>query len=154
MIRIDNISKQNSHQILFIEASAALLKGEKIGLVGPNGAGKTTLFRMITGQEEPDEGQVSVDRGVTIGYFSQDVGDMAGRSAVAEVMDGAGPVSVVAAELHELETAMADPDRARRDGRDHRALWRGPGAIRGAGRLCAGGPRARSSGRPELFARR
>ena len=111
MIRIDNISKQNSHQILFIEASAALQKGEKVGLVGPNGAGKTTLFRMMTGQEDPDEGQVSVDRGVTIGYFSQDVGDMAGRSAVAEVMDGAGPVSVVAAELHELETAMADPDR-------------------------------------------
>jgi ATPase subunit of ABC transporter with duplicated ATPase domains len=111
MIRVDNISKQNSHQILFIEASASLQKGEKVGLVGPNGAGKTTLFRMMTGQEDPDEGQVSVDRGVTIGYFSQDVGDMAGRSAVAEVMDGAGPVSVVAAELHELETAMADPDR-------------------------------------------
>ena len=66
---------------------------------------------MMTGEEDPDEGQVSVDRGVTIGYFSQDVGDMAGRSAVAEVMDGAGPVSIVAAELHELETAMADPDR-------------------------------------------
>jgi ATPase subunit of ABC transporter with duplicated ATPase domains len=112
MIRLDNISKQNGHQILFIEASAALLRGEKIGLVGPNGAGKTTLFRMITGQEQPDEGQVSVDRGVTIGYFSQDVGEMSGRSAVFEVMDGAGPVSVVAAELKELETAMADPERA------------------------------------------
>ena len=67
---------------------------------------------MITGEEQPDEGQVSVERGVTIGYFSQDVGEMAGRSAVAEVMDGAGPVSAVAAELKELETAMADPDRA------------------------------------------
>ena len=112
MIRLDNISKQNGHQILFIEASAALQKGEKIGLVGPNGAGKTTLFRMITGEDQPDEGQVSVDRGVTIGYFSQDVGEMAGRSAVSEVMDGAGPVSAVAAELKELEAAMADPDRA------------------------------------------
>ncbi|MBX9774538.1 MAG: ATP-binding cassette domain-containing protein [Xanthobacteraceae bacterium] len=112
MIRLDNIGKQNGRQILFIEASAALNKGEKIGLVGPNGAGKTTLFRMITGEEPPDEGQVSVERGVTIGYFSQDVGEMAGRSAVAEVMDGAGPVSAVAAELRELETAMADPDRA------------------------------------------
>ncbi len=112
MIRLDNISKQNGHQILFIEASAALHKGEKIGLVGPNGAGKTTLFRMITGEEQPDEGQVAVDRGVTIGYFSQDVGEMSGRSAVAEVMDGAGPVSVVAAELKELEAAMADPARA------------------------------------------
>ena len=112
MIRLDNVSKQLGHQILFIEASAALQKGEKIGLVGPNGAGKTTLFRMISGQEQPDEGQVAVDRGITIGYFSQDVGEMSGRSAVAEVMDGAGPVSVVANELKELETAMADPDRA------------------------------------------
>ena len=111
MIRLENISKQNGHQILFIEASAGLQKGEKTGLVGPNGAGKTTLFRMITGQEAPDEGQVGVDRGVTIGYFSQDVGEMSGRSAVAEVMDGAGPVSEVAAELRELESAMADPDR-------------------------------------------
>ena len=112
MIRLDNISKQNGHQLLFIEASAALQKGEKVGLVGPNGAGKTTLFRMITGEDTPDEGQVAVDRGVTIGYFSQDVGEMAGRSAVAEVMDGAGPVSAVAVELKELEAAMGDPDQA------------------------------------------
>jgi ATPase subunit of ABC transporter with duplicated ATPase domains len=112
MIRLDNISKQNGHQLLFIEASAALQRGEKVGLVGPNGSGKTTLFRMITGQEQPDEGQVAVDRGVTIGYFSQDVGEMSGRSAVSEVMDGAGPVSAVAAELKELEAAMGDLDRA------------------------------------------
>ncbi len=112
MIRLDKISKQNGKQILFIEASAALQRGEKVGLVGPNGAGKTTLFRMITGEEPPDEGQVSTDRGVTIGYFSQDVGEMAGRSVVAEVMDGAGPVSTVAAELKALEAGLADPDRA------------------------------------------
>ncbi len=112
MIRLDGISKQNGHQILFIEASAVLNRGEKVGLVGPNGAGKTTLFRLIKGEDETDEGQVSVDRGVTIGYFSQDVGEMSGRSAVAEVMDGAGPVSAVAAELAELEAAMADPERA------------------------------------------
>ncbi|MGG7577176.1 ABC-F family ATP-binding cassette domain-containing protein [Rhizobium sp. Nf11,1] len=112
MIRIENISKQLSHRILFIEASAALNKGEKIGLVGPNGAGKTTIFRMINGEEQPDEGQVSCEKGVTIGYFNQDVGEMAGHSAVAEVMNGAGPVSVVAAELRELEAAMVDPERA------------------------------------------
>ena len=112
MIRLDRIGKQNGKQIVFIEASAALQRGEKVGLVGPNGAGKTTLFRMITGEEPPDEGQVSTDRGITIGYFSQDVGEMSGRSAVAEVMEGAGPVSAVAAELRELESAMADPERA------------------------------------------
>lgn len=112
MIRLDSISKQNGHQIIFIEASASLNKGEKVGLVGPNGSGKTTLFRMLTGEEQPDEGQVSVDRGVTIGYFSQDVGEMSGRSAVSEVMDGIGPVSTVAAQLKELEVAMGDPDQA------------------------------------------
>ncbi|MFF8799804.1 MULTISPECIES: ABC-F family ATP-binding cassette domain-containing protein [unclassified Methylobacterium] len=112
MIRLDKIGKQNGRQIVFIEASAALQKGEKAGLVGPNGAGKTTLFRMMTGQEQPDEGQVSAERGITIGYFSQDVGEMRGRSVVAEVMDGAGPVSAVAAELKELEGALADPERA------------------------------------------
>ncbi|MBA8832738.1 MULTISPECIES: ABC-F family ATP-binding cassette domain-containing protein [Rhizobium] len=112
MIRIENISKQLSHRILFIEASAALNRGEKIGLVGPNGAGKTTVFRMINGEEQPDEGQVSVERGVTIGYFNQDVGEMADHSAVAEVMNGAGPVSIVAGELRDLEAAMADPEQA------------------------------------------
>src|ERR1700749_1385744 len=112
MIGLDSISKQNGHQILFIEASAALHKGEKAGLVGPNGAGKTTLSRRMTGREQPDEGQVAADRGVTIGYFSQDVGEMSGRSAVSEVMDGAGAVSAVAIELKALESAMADPDRA------------------------------------------
>src|SRR5262245_30159278 len=112
MIRLDNISKQNGHQLVFIEASVALQKGEKIGLVGPNGSGKTTLFRLITGEDQPDEGQVAVDRGITIGYFSQDVGEMAGRTAVAETMEGAGPVAEVAAELKALEAAMTDPDRA------------------------------------------
>ncbi|MCW2285567.1 ATPase subunit of ABC transporter with duplicated ATPase domains [Rhodoblastus acidophilus] len=110
MIRLDNISKQNGTHLIFIEASAALLRGEKVGLVGPNGAGKTTLFRLIAGQENPDEGQVSTDRGITIGYFNQDVGEMSGHSAVAEAMNGAGPVSEVAAELKALEAEMADPE--------------------------------------------
>ncbi|WP_242342283.1 ABC-F family ATP-binding cassette domain-containing protein [Anaeromyxobacter terrae] len=112
MIRFDGISKQHGRQLLFVEASAVLLRGEKVGLVGPNGAGKSTLFRLVTREEEPDEGNVSIDRGVTVGHFSQDVGEMSGRSAVEETMDGAGPVSSVAAELHALEHALADPERA------------------------------------------
>ena len=112
MIRLESIGKQNGKQIVFIEASASLLKGEKVGLVGPNGAGKTTLFRLITGEEQPDEGQVSVDRGTSIGYFSQDVGEMAGRSALAEVMEGAGPAGALMAEMAALEAAMSDPDCA------------------------------------------
>jgi ATPase subunit of ABC transporter with duplicated ATPase domains len=112
VIRFDSISKQHARQLLFVEASAVVQRGEKVGLVGPNGAGKSTLFRLVMREEQPDEGQVSIDRGVAIGHFSQDVGELAGRSAVAETMDGAGPVSAVAAELHELEHALADPARA------------------------------------------
>ena len=111
MIKLDNVSHQHGKQILFMEASAAILRGEKIGLVGPNGSGKSTLFRMITGEEAPDQGFVVIDRGVSIGYFSQDVGEMAGRSVVAEVLHGAGDVAVVAAEMKALEAAMADPDK-------------------------------------------
>jgi ATPase subunit of ABC transporter with duplicated ATPase domains len=111
MIRLDNISKQNGHQILFIDASMGLQKGEKVGLVGPNGAGKSTLFRMIAGENPPDDGQVSIDAGTRIGYFSQDVGEMSGQSAVAAVMDGVGPVSALAAEMAELEAAMVDPEQ-------------------------------------------
>jgi len=111
MIRLDQISKQHGRQILFVEAAAAVHRGEKVALVGPNGAGKSTVFRLIAGEEEPDDGQVSIDRGVTIGYFNQDVGEMGGRPVVAEVMNGVGPVSEVAAELRELEEAMADPAR-------------------------------------------
>ena len=112
MIRLDSISKQHGRQILFVEAEAAIHRGEKVGLVGPNGAGKSTVFRLIAGEEHPDDGQISIDRGVTIGYFNQDVGEMAGRPVIAEVMDGVGPVSEVAAELAALEQAMADPARA------------------------------------------
>ena len=90
----------------------AVFRGEKVGLVGPNGSGKSTIFRMLVGAEAPDAGQVVVERGVEIGYFSQDVGEMRGRTVVEEVMAGAGEVSAVAHELRELEDAMADPARA------------------------------------------
>src|SRR6201992_3334195 len=112
MIRLDSISKQHGHQILFIDASMSLQKGEKVGLVGPNGAGTSTIFRMIAGQERPDDGRVLVEGGMTIGYFSQDVGEMSGMSAVSAVMDGAGPVSALATEMAALEAAMVDPAQA------------------------------------------
>jgi len=112
VIRLDDIALQHGRQVLFVGASAVIHRGEHVGLVGPNGAGKSTLFRLITKAEEPDEGQVSVDRGVTIGHFSQDVGEMKGNTVVAEAMEGAGPVSKIGAELRELEHALADPGQA------------------------------------------
>lgn len=112
MIRLDNISAAHGSQVLFVDASAALHRGEKAGLVGPNGAGKSTIFRYLMREESPDDGKVVVDKGVSLGYFSQDVGEMHGQSTVATVMDGAGSISTVARELAQLELAMADPSKA------------------------------------------
>ncbi|WP_394848112.1 ATP-binding cassette domain-containing protein [Pendulispora brunnea] len=112
MIRLDAISKQYAGQILFVDASLALFRGDKIGLIGPNGCGKSTIFRMILKHEEPDSGQVAVERGVTIGHFSQDVGEMKGTSVVGATLDGAGPISEVASKLRDLEHKLGDPEHA------------------------------------------
>jgi ATPase subunit of ABC transporter with duplicated ATPase domains len=112
MIRLDSVSKQHGNRILFLDASMSVFRGEKVGLVGPNGSGKSTIFRMIVGEEPPDTGQVAVERGIAVGYFSQDIGEMAGRSVLEETMAGAGEVSEAAHALHALEHAMADPAQA------------------------------------------
>ena len=112
MLRLDKISLRHGHQILLVDASMTAFAGQKIGLVGPNGSGKSSIFRVVVGDEQPDGGAVVVDKDVVVGYFSQDVGEMAGRSAVQEAMAGAGEVAVIGEELAELEAAMSDPARA------------------------------------------
>src|SRR5919107_4314066 len=112
MISFSNINKQYGRQVLFVDASFQLNPGEKVGLVGPNGAGKTTVFRMITGEEAPDEGEVTVPRKLTIGYFRQDVEEMSGRSVLDEAIAGSGRVGDLHHELESLQNAMGDPGRA------------------------------------------
>ncbi len=112
MIAFSRITKQYGRQILFIDASFQLNPGERVGLVGPNGSGKTTLFRMIVGEESPDDGEVSLPRRLTIGYFRQDVEDMAGRSVLDETIAGCGRVGELHHELEALQHAMSDPDQA------------------------------------------
>ena len=112
MISFSRIGKQYGRQVLFVDASFQLNPGEKVGLVGPNGAGKTTLFRMIVGEEAADEGDVSVPRKLSIGYFRQDVGEMAGRSVLDEAIAGSGRVGDLHHELEALNQAMSDPARA------------------------------------------
>ena len=112
MIAFSRISKQYGKQVLFVDASFQLNPGEKVGLVGPNGAGKTTLFRMIIGEEVPDEGDVSVPKKLTVGYFRQDVEQMSGRSVLDEAIAGSGRLGSLHHELEALQVAMADPARA------------------------------------------
>ncbi len=112
MINLTNISKRHGRQILFVETGFQLNPGEKVGLVGPNGAGKSTVFRLITGEEEPDDGSVTVPKRTIIGYFRQDIGDMQGRSVLDEAIAGCGEVGELHHELMDLQLAMADPEQA------------------------------------------
>ena len=112
MISFASINKQYGKQLLFVDASFQLNPGEKVGLVGPNGAGKTTIFRMIVGDEAPDDGEVTVPKKLTIGYFRQDVEEMSGRSVLDEAIAGSGRAGTLHHELEELQHAMADPARA------------------------------------------
>ena len=111
MISLSKISKQYGRQLVFVDASFQLNPGERAGLVGPNGAGKTTLFRMIVGEESPDDGDVSVPKKMTIGYFRQDIEEMSGRSVLDEAIAGSGRLGDLHHELEALQNAMSDPDR-------------------------------------------
>src|SRR5271154_4911480 len=136
MIAFSNINKQYGKQLVFVEASFQLNPGEKVGLVGPNGSGKTTLFRMVVGEESPDEGEVSVPKKLTIGYFRQDVEEMKGRPVLDEAIAGSGRAGDLHHELEDLHQAMNDPSRAgdmdrilarrseeRRVGKECRSRW-------------------------------
>src|SRR5579862_963659 len=112
VISFSNIHKQYGKQLIFVDASFQLNPGEKVGLVGPNGAGKTTLFRMVIGDDAPDEGEVSVPKKLTIGYFRQDVEEMKGRSVLDEAIAGSGPLGDLHHELADLHHAMGDPGQA------------------------------------------
>src|SRR5437762_7891169 len=106
MIAFSDVSKQYGGQVLFVDASFQINPGEKIGLVGPNGAGKSTIFRLIAGDEEADDGAVERPRKLTLGWFKQDVGEMAGRTILAETTAGAGEVAELADELHHLQARL------------------------------------------------
>src|SRR5436309_9929759 len=112
MISLSGINKQYGKQLVFVDASFQLNPGEKVGLVGPNGSGKTTLFRMVVGEESPDEGEVSVPKKLTIGYYRQDVEEMTGRSVLDEAIAGSGRLGELHHELERLQHAMSDPERA------------------------------------------
>jgi len=112
MITLSGINKRHGHQILFVDASLQLNPGEKVGLTGPNGAGKSTVFRMIVGEDPPDEGEVSLPKRLTIGYFRQDVGEMSGNTVLDEAIAGSGRAGELHHEIAQLERDMADPDKA------------------------------------------
>ena len=114
MITLSGINKRHGHQILFVDGSLQLNAGEKVGLTGPNGAGKSTVFRMIVGEDPPDEGEVALPKRVTVGYFKQDVGELRGDRVLDVAIAGSGRAGALHHEIQQLEAEMSDPDHADR----------------------------------------
>ncbi len=109
MIHLTNITKQHGSRVLFKNAGFQILPGSRTGLVGPNGAGKSTIFRLITGEEGLDGGEVSCAKKTVVGYFSQDVGDMSGRSALEEVVAASEATVALGEDIAKMELQMCDP---------------------------------------------
>ena len=153
MISFSSIHKQYGKQLIFVDASFQLNPGEKVGLVGPNGSGKTTLFRMVVGEEAPDEGEVSVPKKLTVGYFRQDVEEMKGRSTLDEAIAGSGRLGDLHHELGKPAQGNGRSRPGRRYGPDSRPLRRRAGGVRAPGRLLARSAGARGAARPRLSGR-
>ncbi|MEY3209843.1 MAG: hypothetical protein RIT28_324 [Pseudomonadota bacterium] len=110
MVELNNVTLQYGSQVLFLGANLKINPGEKVGLVGPNGAGKTTIFRLLLGEEKPDEGNVERPKRLSVGVFRQDFAEYGDKSVLAETVAGAGAVAALAGELEELEAKLGDVD--------------------------------------------
>ncbi|MCX6107569.1 MAG: ABC-F family ATP-binding cassette domain-containing protein [Proteobacteria bacterium] len=110
MIHLSNLTKRQGVRALYENANFHIRPGDRIGLVGPNGAGKTTIFRLITGEDQADVGTISINPNAVIGYFSQDVGDMHGRTALEEVKAGAGRVYELGSIISAAEQRLAESE--------------------------------------------
>ena len=107
MITLSKITKQQGSRILYRNGSFQINPQDKIGLVGPNGAGKTTLFRIIVGEEGVEEGTVSKPDDVTIGYFSQNIEDMHGKTALEEVQTASPKLTAIQRDLKIYEEKLS-----------------------------------------------
>lgn len=109
MLGLSNVTKNQGGRTLYSNASFQAQAGDRVGLVGPNGAGKTTIFRILMGHESLDNGQLIRPNSLTLGYFSQDVGEMHGRSVLEETMAGVEDLELLKNKIAEMEVRLGEP---------------------------------------------
>jgi ATP-binding cassette subfamily F protein 3 len=118
ILRLTDVRREVGTFVILDSINASIAVGDRIGLVGPNGAGKTTLLRIAAGIDEPDEGEVHLKRGLTLGLLSQeshfDEAFMAAPDLRAAVRQGAGHLDRMAEALaaFEREQRVEEPGYA------------------------------------------
>src|SRR5438552_10993560 len=90
MLTISGLTKRFAGRTLFADVSLQVNRQDRIGLVGPNGAGKTTLFLLILRSESPDDGEITFERNVTVGYLPQETAPV-GDETVLELATAISP---------------------------------------------------------------
>lgn len=150
VVRLDHVGMVYGGTRVLEDVTFTIEAGDYLGIIGPNGSGKTTLFRMITGEESPDEGELTIPKRLTIGYFRQDVEEMRGRSVLDEAIAGSGRAGELHHELEALQRDMEDPDKADQLDRVLERFGRGPGGIRTPRRLHARSTGARGAARTRI----
>ncbi|MGI8576205.1 MAG: ATP-binding cassette domain-containing protein, partial [Egibacteraceae bacterium] len=107
MLTLAGVTKAHGSRVLFRDVSLQITPGRRLGLVGPNGAGKTTLLEVMTGEIAIDQGDVRRSKGLRIGYLRQEIAELTGRNALAEVMAAAGQLGELERQLSVLEAEVA-----------------------------------------------
>lgn len=108
MLNIHNLSVSFQGEYLFEGITFQLTPGNRVGLVGKNGAGKSTLLRIISGEQEYDEGQIAMDKEVTIGFLKQDIDFTKGRTVLEESYEAFTEIKKLEQQLEEINTQLAE----------------------------------------------
>jgi ATP-binding cassette subfamily F protein uup len=102
-LSVEGLTKNYGEKILFKDLHFGLSKGEKVALIANNGVGKSTLLKIITGQDTPDSGKVSVRHGIRMGFLTQDP-DFSAHETINDLINGAN--SKLLAAIREYEDAL------------------------------------------------
>ena len=112
MLTVSGISKSFGGRTLFADVSFQVNREDRIGLIGPNGAGKTTLFSLLLGNDTPDDGMISMERGVTLGFLPQESAPIADET-VLELATAVSP------EITAIRRALVRQDAGQHDDHNH-----------------------------------
>jgi len=116
MLNIHNLSISFGGEYLFNEISFRLQGGDRVGLIGKNGAGKSTLLKILSKEQEPDTGQLAMDKEIKIGFLKQDIDFVEGRTVLEEAYEAFVEIKSIERKMDAINKQLADRTDYESDG--------------------------------------